>query len=143
MSIEASAANPRTVTFSRFSQLSLIAIEEGLISNWYSADEQRNFRKELIKDVQRVSMLVNMSTTHSGVVTRELLHECIGVEDFVVPNQAQRVAERRRAHIATVLAEQANGGDIERLSQVSETSSKWAQDKAQKLALTYHVLLNE
>lgn len=67
---------------------------------------------------------------------------CIGMEALLAPQLNIIVRERKRRHVAIIMAAQARQGmrgivDVEELAQLSEQSSEWTTNRAQKLAEGY------
>lgn len=81
-------------------------------------------------------------------ISQEDLYMCIGMEALLTPQLNSLVRERKRQHVATIMAAQARQGtrgivDVEELAKLSEQSSEWTTNRAQKLAEGYWDCLGE
>ena len=88
-----------------------------------------------------------INNTPAEAIVPEQLYECVGIEVFVTQGLARRVAEKKRAHVNAILSEQIvqeqqGVSDLKKLSGVSEKSSRWTKERAQKLAVGYSAILD-
>ena len=137
--------SPRAVTFSPFCELSFIPKDDAK-SKWYSSHEKRNSRDQMIQDTRQVHKKINAAP--SKVITKEQLHQCIGIELYVTPGLMKHVIHEKKSHVKAVLLEQRNQEhqdiqDPEKLRCVSRKSSQWARSRARKLAVGYGALLKD
>jgi len=107
---------------------------------WYSMQEKRGIRDELIRDIRQMTR--EIQDTPTDTITPEQLNMCLGIELFLSPGLARQAAELKRTHIKAVLAEQRTQRalglcDIERLSSISKESSQHFRERAHKLAEGY------
>ena len=131
----------KRVTFSPFSELAFIPKDQAE-SKWYCGQEMDHLRQELLQDAKRMSR--EMNSTSPGSIGPDQLYDCLGLEMFVTPGMARRVADEKQAHVRRVLHEQrlqAGQGilDVRKLARVAE-KSQWTRVRAQKLALAYRRL---
>ena len=136
---------PRAVTFSQFSELVFIPNDKAE-SKWYSTQEKHRFRQALIRDARRMSRTFDAAPA-DGILPKNL-YECVGIEVLVSQGLARYVAEKKRQHVDAVLSEQRlqkkqGVCDLEMLSRVSKTRSRWTKERARKLATGYCELLND
>lgn len=104
-------------------------------SKCYSRDERQHFRQVLLQDIRRMQDLLH--STPPDMVTQDDLVHAIGIETFLSPDLAQHILRKKHAHVAAVLSAQNSGYNNEQLSLVSQRSSSWARERAQKLADGY------
>ena len=85
------------------------------------------------------------STTSDENITHDDLHNCIGIETLISGDALRRHAnEVKHAHADLILERQHDLGiDGEEIRTVSEKSSSWSRDRAQKMALSYMNLRDE
>lgn len=93
-------------------------------------------------------MISIISSTPGECLSTEVLEACVGIEVFLSQDLAQRTREKRSRHMMGVLNElvrqrRSARSDDERLSRVSERSSRWARDRAFDLAVGYWELFRE
>jgi len=93
-------------------------------------------------------MISIVSSTPGECLSTEVLEACVGIEIFLSRDLAQRTREKRARHMIGVLNESGRQGrseriDDERLSRVSEKTSRWARDRAFELAVGYWELFRE
>lgn len=136
----------RAVTFSEYSALFYYHCHNDK-SSTYSSKDMYHFRRMRLYDVYHVRSEIN-KLPNGDIMTHEQLLECLGIEMFVRNDAARSVRQARRAHIAAVLSEQViqkqiDIFDSERLSKVSQISSRMTVEKAHKLAMGYAALLME
>mmetsp|Transcript_33369 Transcript_33369/g.66360 ORF Transcript_33369/g.66360 Transcript_33369/m.66360 type:complete len:195 (-) Transcript_33369:180-764(-) len=117
-----------------------------LRQRWYTADDKTRFKRILARDVRRMISIV--SSTPGECLSTEVLEACVGIEIFLSRDLAQRTREKRARHMIGVLNESGRQGrseriDDERLSRVSEKTSRWARDRAFELAVGYWELFRE
>lgn len=137
-----SSPRPRAVCFADMSALAFIP-KDPVESKWYSAQEQRRFRQELVQDVADASRALQDHEAAASL-SSELSFRILGIESCLAP-AARDLWNARRAHIRAVLSEQrlqagrgGAGRDVRRLSAVAERSSSWARGRAQGLANRYY-----
>ena len=63
----------------------------------------------------------------------------MGLENFASQDVLRRIVTKRRAHVNAVLQEQQRGTDssINSIAMVSMIYSRWARQRAEKIALSY------
>ena len=93
-------SGPRALTFSKFSKLSFIPINELLGSTWYSRQENYRFHQALIQDTRRVSRKVEHAQFNDIGIHSELLHECVGIEVLVSQGLAAHTSEKKRQQVS-------------------------------------------
>eukprot|EP00581_Thalassiosira_minuscula_P010537 CAMPEP_0183712802 /NCGR_PEP_ID=MMETSP0737-20130205/7867_1 /TAXON_ID=385413 /ORGANISM="Thalassiosira miniscula, Strain CCMP1093" /LENGTH=136 /DNA_ID=CAMNT_0025941509 /DNA_START=331 /DNA_END=741 /DNA_ORIENTATION=+ len=130
------------VTFSKYSQLVVIPPDSNEEAKWFSVQEKNQMKRAFFEDVMRVS-----SQFHLVSPPPDLLYECVGIEKFLAPGIARRVANEKRAHCHVIVAEkrrQMEQGvcDVEKLSTISKMTSMCAVKRAQSLASSYSQLLD-
>mmetsp|Transcript_31664 Transcript_31664/g.66261 ORF Transcript_31664/g.66261 Transcript_31664/m.66261 type:complete len:191 (-) Transcript_31664:193-765(-) len=117
-----------------------------LRQRWYTADDKTRFKRILARDVRRMISIV--SSTPGECLSTEVLEACVGIEIFLSRDLAQRTREKRARHMIGVLNEsgrqrRSERSDDERLSRISEKTSRWARDRAFELAVGYWELFQE
>ena len=101
---------------------------------WYSDKDISYFRKILAGDSKRMG--AKLVTAPAGAITRDDLYVCLGVENLLSFDLAWHATMKKRAHVVTILTWQHTCND-EELRRVSEASSQWARERANKLAAEY------
>ena len=137
-----SPKSPRAVTFAPFGKLSFIPKDDAK-SKWYTSHEKRSSRDQMVQDIRRMHKKIN--ATPSKVITKEQLHQCIGIELYLTPELMKHVIQEKKSHVKAVLSEQRNQEhqgiqDPEKIRCVSRKSSQWARSRARKLAVGYSQL---
>jgi hypothetical protein len=123
------------VRFSKFSQLVIIPYDDAK-SKWYTQEEQRHFNRTRLRDALRLINFINLLPT-SARMREDILYECVGLENFISPDIARRVVQKKRAHTEAVLsAQEMHQGTnmIKKLYETSKKSSQWSREKAAKVA---------
>ena len=126
------APSPRSVRFSEMSELAFIPNDDAT-DKAYRRDDVDRFKQDLLGDVQVLSRLVHQGTPRA-VPYHDLLCACNGLEAFVTRGLARQVEERKRAHRDAIL----DGQPVlskRALAKVSEASSRWARERAEKIAM--------
>ena len=124
---------PPRVRFSKFSQLFIIPYDV-VESKWYTQEEQRHFYEACLSDIRRLGDMLR--DAEPALMSECILYECMGIVNYLTPRPARRV-EMRQAHSKAVLsAQRTHQGDhgMEKLSETSTRSSKWARERAAKVA---------
>lgn len=131
--------NPSAITFSVYSELAFIP-KDSSESKWYSPQEKTSFWQSLLADARRMKRAIQESSAEAAAP--ELLYECLGLEALLDREVMMEIARRKSAHVSAVLSEQSRqksqgSCDVEELSLVSQASSHWNLDRAQRLAFAY------
>ncbi len=95
-----------------------------------------------------MSRMFEFAPAEGGGVLQEHLYECVGIEALVTRGLTMQMMERKREHVDSMLSEQSlqrqrGVQDPDRLSKVSEASSRWTKERAHKLASGYIELLSD
>jgi len=129
------------VRISQFSQLFLIPYDD-VKSKWYTQEEQNLFNRTRLSDALRLRNLLQGETC--AEINEDVLCELVGLETFIFPHIARHVVQKKRAHreAVLVLAQKMHRGDdddnmTEKLSESSKMSSRWARERAAKIAACY------
>lgn len=127
-------AKPR-VRISKFSQLVMIPFEDAK-AKWYTQEEMRLFNEARLSDAKRVADILWDETQ----ISKDFIYECVGIDNFISPCTLRRVVQKKRAHSELVLLTQRiyqGNNRIEKLSDTSEKSSRWACERAARTAAGY------
>ena len=108
---------------------------------WYSPNERDELKRELLHDVQLVSL--HLARTPMERVHHTDLVMCIGMEALLSPELSRLVKLRKKRHVKLILRAQARGMDAEELRQLSEGSSRWTRDRSGALAAGYWDILRD
>lgn len=129
------------VRISQFSQLFIIPYDD-VKSKWYTQEEQRLFNQARLSDALRLRNLLQGETC--AEINEDVLCELVGLETFIFPHTARHAVQKKRAHREAVLflAQKMHRDDdddsmIEKLSESSKKSSRWARERAAKIAACY------
>jgi hypothetical protein len=128
------------VRISKLSQLVMIPFDDAK-TKWYTEEEMRLFNEARLSDSIRVADILWDETQ----ISKDFLYKCVGIENFLSPCTLRRVVQKRRAHSELVLlAQRIHQGDnrIEKLSDTSEKSSRWACERAARTAAGYAMCLH-
>ena len=144
-----SPTNPKTVSFSEYSSLYLLVKTDDRTdtdSQWYTPQERKHFRLELLRDARKMSKYLE---DPQAAVSPEQLCECIGIEHWLSgPELARRIEETRRAHVSAVLLEQRRQErtgvhDVHRLASVSMRKTSRSKDRAWRLGVGYSKVMTK
>jgi hypothetical protein len=144
---------PSNVRFSDYSSLIVFKDEspsqdqDKASNRWYSSVDRALFRRELISDINRISVQPNQERD-GAMLAIDDIYSCIGIESFLSPDTARLLMNERRGHIRAVLREQrrhqmyrTNSTIAELLlSVVSKESSQSSLLRARELAISYRGL---
>ena len=128
------------VRISQFSQLFIIPYDDAK-SKWYTQEEQHLFNRARLSDAMRLRNLLQDETRAAGK-NEDVLCKLVGLETFIFLHTAHHVVQKKSAHReAVLLAQMTHQGDddsmIEKLSESSKMSSRWARKRAAKVAACY------
>ena len=134
-----STSSPQKVTFSQYSQLAFVPRDDAE-SKWFSSQEKRSNREELIQDTRH--MMKEINSTPPNSITAEQLCNCIGIEVFVTQGLAAHVEKGKRTHVQAVLAaqrlqRQQGIYNADMLCDVAKKTSRSSRNRAWKLAVGY------
>jgi hypothetical protein len=127
------------VRISQFSQLFIIPYDDAK-SKWYTQEEYNLFNRTRISDALRLRNLLQGETCE---INEDVLCELVGLETYIFPHSARHGNQKKRAHrdAVLVLAQKMHQSDddnmIEKLSESSKKSSRWARERAAKIAACY------
>lgn len=126
------------VQISQFSQLVTIPYDDPE-TKWYTKEEKDCFKRDMLLDVRMLRDLLREETP--GLISEEVLNECVGIENLLSSYTAHLVVKKRREHSMAVLSVQREykGDDHmhEMLAKTSYESSRWARKRAVTLASGY------
>ena len=88
-----------------------------------------------MSDMRRVSSLT--TSTPRNQFSPDKLHDFVGIENSRTADLHRRNMEQRRFHTEAVLNQAAQGSCHEELARTSETHSRWARERAHKIAAGY------
>lgn len=128
----------RQVSFSPTRQL--IIIPQGSTETmFYSQDDVDIFRHNLRHDIQQM----RRRFASSEVISKEEIYDYVGLEQFTSKEVHQHIMLARRVHIQSVLRVQgqqrlrSDGVDSHVIAMASMVTSRWARQRAEKIALCY------
>ena len=143
------AKRSRGVHFSTHNQLVNIPIpsSEENKARWHSSKSKKKFKKVLINDVRRMAEVLSSTSSDDDISTCDL-NACVGIEIFLSHGLANLAREKRKMHTNSILNEQSrqqkiNIRDDDRLSRVSERSSRWSRDRSHDLAVGYWEIMDD
>ena len=138
---------PRGVHFSTHNEMEYIDVtsSEEKSARWYSSKDKRRFKKTLINEVRKMTEVL---ATPSHKISASDLSACVGLEVFLSQGLAKRIRDKRDMHTNAILEEQCrqievNIWDDDRLSRISEKSSRWSRGRSHDIALGYWEIDNE
>ena len=104
-------------------------------SMFYSEDDIDIFKRNSYRD----ALQMRRHFASREEISREVLYDCMGLENFASQEVLQRIRMKRRAHVNAVLREQQRGtnSSINSIAMVSMIHSRWARQRAEKIALSY------
>ena len=123
----------RAVSFSRNQEVIHIP-NDAREERSYSREDHRRFGQEMILDARRMARI--FSTTPDENITHDDLRNCVGIEILLSDDLRRHAINMKNAH-ADLILEQQHRGINEELRIVSERSSSWSRDRAQKMASSY------
>ena len=95
------SSSPKVVSFSKYSEVTLIPKEDIYTSKkWYSPNDRDQFYQNLNEDIKRASRDIAQQSLHHRK------YECVGIDVFLTEGLAKRLLETKRAHLHAVLSEQ-------------------------------------
>ena len=130
------SSSPKVVSFSKYSEVTLIPKEDIYTSKkWYSPNDRDQFYQNLNEDIKRASRDIAQQSLHHRK------YECVGIDVFLTEGLAKRLLETKRAHVHAVLSEQNRQRergfcDMDKLADVSKKTS-WTRDRARTIATGY------
>ena len=137
----------RSVQISSTSTLAFIEYpsEADNRKKWISTEDQRQFRRNMMRDVVNTRRL--LETTPYESISQEELYQFVGIESLLSIALVQRSFEQRMMHMRAILAEQErqlllHDFDDGKLGQVSEIHSQCARERAHKIAASYSLMGN-
>ena len=137
--LPSSKSSTRQVSFSPTRQL--IIIPQGSTETmFYSQDDVDIFRHNLRHDIQQM----RRRFASSKVISKEEIHDYVGLEQFTSKEVHQHIMLARRVHIQSVLRVQGQQRlkgdgvvDSHVIAMASMVTSRWARQRAEKIALCY------
>jgi len=127
----------RSVSFSPTSEMYMIPQDSNKSTMFYSREEIDTFKRNLQHDIHQM----RRRFASQDEISREVLYDCMGLENFASQDVLQRIVTKRRAHVNAVLQvqEQQRGtnSSINSIAMVSMIYSQWARQRAEKIALSY------
>jgi len=125
----------RAVSFSPTSEMYIVPQESSSKSMFYSREEIDTFKRNLQHDIHQM----RRHFASGEETSREVLYDCMGLENFASQDVLRRIVTKRRAHVNAVLQEQQRGtnSSINSIAMVSMIYSRWARQRAEKIALSY------
>lgn len=86
--------------------------------------------------------MAEVLSTPSDKISASDLSACVGLEVFLSPGLAKRARDKRAIHTKAISEEQfrqieVNIWDDDRLSRISERSSRWSRERSHGIALGY------
>ena len=125
----------RAVSFSPTSEMYIVPQESSSKSMFFSREEIDTFKRNLQHDIHQM----RRHFASGEEISREVLCDCMGLESFASQDVLQRIRMKRRAHVNAVLQEQQRGtnSSINSIAMVSMIYSRWARQRAEKIALSY------
>ena len=124
----------RSVSFSPTSEMYMIP-QDSNKSMFYSEEDIDIFKRNSYRD----ALQMRRHFASGEEISREVLHDCMGLENFASQDVLRRIVTKRRAHVNAVLQEQQRGtnSSINSIAMVSMIYSQWARQRAEKIALSY------
>ena len=126
----------RAVSFSPTSEMYMIP-QDSNKSMFYSEDDIDIFKRNSYRD----ALQMRRHFASGEEISREVLYDCMGLENFASQDVFRRIVTKRRAHVNAVLQEQERGTNsyinINSIAMVSMIYSQWARQRAEKIALSY------
>ena len=100
----------------------------------------------MVQDTRRMKR--EIGSILAEAITKEQLHECIGIELFITPGLMRHVIQAKENHVRAVLSEQSSQEDqgiqdFDKLRDKSRKSSQGARSRARMLAVGYTSLLKD
>ena len=129
------ARTQRSVSFSPTSEMFIVLPQESYKSMFYSQEDIDIFKRNSYRD----ALQMRRHFASGEEISREVLYDCMGLENLVSQEVLQRIRLKRRAHVNAVLREQQRGtnSSINSIAMVSMIHSRWARQRAEKIALSY------
>ena len=113
---------------------------------WYSSEEKIKMEQSALNDARAI--LDKLDMVPVTAISKNDVFECIGVEALLLQGSAKNKRDQMRAHVSSIIREQTrhqkrkSRKDMsEHLSRLSQKSSKWSQDRAHNLAVSYWKML--
>ena len=124
----------RSVSFSPTSEMYMIP-QDSNKSMFYSEEDIDIFKRNSYRD----ALQMRRHFASGEEISREVLYDCMGLENFASQDVLRRIVTKRRAHVNAVLQEQQRGtnSSINSIAMVSMIYSRWARQRAEKIALSY------
>ena len=125
-------AEAPSVRFSDFSSMMIYNGTGSRKSMFYSSEEMRRFRNDMLQARARLATLI----AGRQRLNADDLYDCIGIEVMITPGMAMRAVEHKQNHARLILTNQGTC-TAEELRDMSKESSSQAREEAQKLASSY------
>ena len=128
------ARTQRSVSFSPTSEMYMIP-QDSNKSMFYSEEDIDIFKRNSYRD----ALQMRRHFASGEEISREVLQDYMGLENFASQDVLRRIVTKRRAHVNAVLQEQQRGtnSSINSIAMVSMIYSRWARQRAEKIALSY------
>jgi hypothetical protein len=141
-----SATKLKSVRFVSYCDVKLVEYTARSETRWYSEQDFIRFRKALIRDAVRCSILLRdiLADEHDRVSYKDFATYCIGLEpllsrDLNVLARHQAISGERKRHTRVVIKEHtrlmgSGSYSVERLASASRASSERARKRSRKFA---------
>lgn len=132
----------KNVSFSKYSSMALIdqPTQEEKADLFYNRQDNEIFRQVMLCESALCGGLIRMKIMNGELLTGDDMIGCVGLESFVARHVSKDVAQKKRAHILSVLEEynrQVRVGyyDAEELARISGITSFELKARSHKIAL--------
>ena len=105
-----------------------------------AAGRQATIQKKLMNPAIAARESHMLQNSKSGLMKKEILYKCVGIERFLCLHTARQAVQMQRAHSEIVLSAQRIQKGKHRIMKISEIvkmSSRWASEWAIELAEIY------